>query len=136
MANEDWNKAGFFSGITEDYSNYHWFKGEKENPYTKDTFHPLAASFWEYERNFHFGYLDKADTQKSLTEAYNEWKRNLSMTIYPVNPQIHTEILQIGKSPLKLAKERLNSPSFLYFFQLHNPTSSKAKFTLRFLVHL
>lgn len=42
---EDWNKAGFFSGITEDYSNYHWYKGEKENPYTKDTFHPLAASF-------------------------------------------------------------------------------------------
>ena len=38
MANEDWNKAGFFSGITEDYSNYHWYKGEKENPYTKDTF--------------------------------------------------------------------------------------------------
>lgn len=77
MANEDWNKAGFFSGITEDYSNYHWYKGEKENPYTKDTFHPLAASFWEYERNFHFGYLDKADTQKSLTESYNEWKKEL-----------------------------------------------------------
>lgn len=75
--NEDWNKAGFFSGITEDYSNYHWYKGEKENPYTKDTFHPLAASFWEYERNFHFGYLDKADPKKSLTEAYNEWKKEL-----------------------------------------------------------
>lgn len=63
-----------FSGIPEDYSNYHWYKGEKENPYTKDTFHPLAASFWEYERDFHFGYLDKADTNKSLAEAYNKWK--------------------------------------------------------------
>lgn len=30
---DNWNKAGFFSGITEDYSNYHWYKGEKENPY-------------------------------------------------------------------------------------------------------
>lgn len=26
---DNWNKAGFFSGITEDYSNYHWYKGEK-----------------------------------------------------------------------------------------------------------
>ena len=47
---DNWNKAGFFSGITEDYSNYHWYKGEKENPYKSDTFHPLAASFWEYEK--------------------------------------------------------------------------------------
>ena len=39
---DNWNKAGFFSGITEDYSNYHWYKGEKENPYKSDTFHPLA----------------------------------------------------------------------------------------------
>ena len=45
---DNWNKAGFFSGITEDYSNYHWYKGEKENPYKSDTFHPLAATFWEY----------------------------------------------------------------------------------------
>lgn len=64
----------YFSGIPEDYSNYHWYKGENENPYKNDTFHPLAASFWKYERDFHFRYLDKADTQKSLTEAYNEWK--------------------------------------------------------------
>lgn len=27
---KDWNKQGFFSGITEDYSNYRWFKGESE----------------------------------------------------------------------------------------------------------
>lgn len=36
MENKDWNKEGFFSGITEDYSNYRWFKGEKENPYKGD----------------------------------------------------------------------------------------------------
>ena len=65
---------GYFSGIQEDYTNYRWYKGEKENPYTKDTFHPLAASFWEYERIFHLGYIGKADANKSLTEAYNEWK--------------------------------------------------------------
>lgn len=63
-----------FSGIPEDYTNYRWYKGEQMNPYTKDTFHPLAASFWEYERIFHLWYLGKADTNKSLTEAYNKWK--------------------------------------------------------------
>lgn len=49
---DNWNKAGFFSGITEDYSNYHWYKGEKENPYKSDTFHPLAASFGSMRRSF------------------------------------------------------------------------------------
>lgn len=63
-----------FSGIPEDYTNYRWYKGEQMNPYTNDTFYPLAASFWEYERIFHLGYLGKADTNKSLTEAYNKWK--------------------------------------------------------------
>ena len=63
-----------FSGIPEDYTNYRWYKGEQMNPYTNDTFHPLAASFWEYERIFHLGYLGKADTNTSLTEAYNKWK--------------------------------------------------------------
>lgn len=63
-----------FSGIPEDYTNYRWYKGEQMNPYTNDTFHPLAASFWEYERIFYLGYLGKADTNKSLTEAYNKWK--------------------------------------------------------------
>lgn len=67
---------GYFSGIPEDYTNYRWYKGEKENPYTKDTFRPLAASFWEYERIFHLGYIGKADTKKSLAEAYNEWKED------------------------------------------------------------
>lgn len=76
MAN-DWNKDGFFSGITEDYSNYHWYKGEKENPYTNDQFHPLAASFWEYEKEFHFAFLDKSDPEESLSESYKHWKENL-----------------------------------------------------------
>ena len=41
---DNWNKAGFFSGITEDYSNYHWYKGEKENPYKSCTLpKPLKA---------------------------------------------------------------------------------------------
>lgn len=70
----DWNKEGFFSGITEDYTNYKWYKGESDNPYTDDKERPLAASFWLYERGFHFSYLDKADTSKSLADAYNEWK--------------------------------------------------------------
>lgn len=74
---DNWNKAGFFSGITEDYSNYHWYKGEKENPYKSDTFHPLAASFWEYEKEFHYSYLDACDTKKPLDEAYKEWKEQL-----------------------------------------------------------
>lgn len=83
MANNEWNKEGFFSGITEDYSNYHWYKGENENPYTKDTFHPLAASFWQYEREFHFSYLDKADTSKSLEDAYKEWKESFIKDYLP-----------------------------------------------------
>lgn len=74
---DNWNKEGFFSGITEDYSNYLWYKGEKENPYKKDTFHPLAAAFWEYEKDFHFAYLDACDNTKSLEESYKEWKKQL-----------------------------------------------------------
>lgn len=70
----DWNKTGFFSGITEDYSNYRWYKGETENPYKGDKDRPLAARFWEYERDFHFSFLDKADTSANLSEAYSAWK--------------------------------------------------------------
>lgn len=74
---KDWNKHGFFSGITEDYSNYRWFKGESENPYTGDQKRPLAAQFWEYEREFHLKYLDRSDTSVSLADAYNQWKAEL-----------------------------------------------------------
>lgn len=64
------------SGITEDYSNYQWYKGEKENPYLKDEFHPLAASFWEYEKNFYISFLD-GDVNRDPKEAYAEWKKQL-----------------------------------------------------------
>lgn len=70
---KDWNKEGYFSGITEDYSNYRWYKGENENPYTGDADKPLAASLWEYEQGFHFAYLDSKET-KTLSEAYQAWK--------------------------------------------------------------
>ena len=74
---KDWNEHGFFSGITEDYSNYRWFKGESKNPYTDDQKRPLAASFWEYEREFHMSYLDRSDTKETLSEAYKRWKAEL-----------------------------------------------------------
>lgn len=69
----NWNDYGFFSGITEDYSHYKWYKGEDENPYLNDKERPLAHSLWEYERSFHFGYLDAKDSSKSLKESYDEW---------------------------------------------------------------
>ncbi len=68
------NISGVFSDITEDYSNYRWYKGENENPYEP---YSLAAAFWEYEREFHFSYLDNAHTSKNLETAYNEWKNSL-----------------------------------------------------------
>ena len=69
---KDWNKQGFFSGITEDYSNYTWYRGESKNPYQNDQKRPLAAQFWEYERDFHMGYLDRSDTSVSLADAYRQ----------------------------------------------------------------
>lgn len=69
--------SNYFSGITENYSNYRWYKGEPNNPYTDDIAKPLAGYFWKLERDFHFAYLDKADISKSLTDAYNEWKKGL-----------------------------------------------------------
>ncbi len=75
--------TGYFSNVAEDFSNYTWYKGEKENPYIKDTFHPLAASFWEYEREFHYSYLDRADTSKSLAETYTNWKMSFITEYLP-----------------------------------------------------
>ena len=71
---EERNDSGFFSGITEDYSLYTWYKGEKENPFLGDLKKPLAAAFWDYEKEFHFRFLSKADTSVSLAEAYQQWK--------------------------------------------------------------
>lgn len=63
----------FFSGITEDYSNYKWYKGETNNPYLDDTERPLAANFWEYEKDFHFSFLNSRDFDTPISEAYKEW---------------------------------------------------------------
>ncbi len=82
----DFNEHGFFSGITEDYSNFRWFKGESENPYLNDRERPLAARFWEYERDFFMNYLDKADTRQSLADAYEQWKAELLSEHLPGNP--------------------------------------------------
>ena len=71
---KDWNEHGFFSEITEDYSNYTWFKGESKNPYIDDQKRPLAAQFWEYERDFHLAFLSHPETSLSLAEAYQQWK--------------------------------------------------------------
>lgn len=68
---KSWNKDEYFSEITEDYSNYKWYKGEWENPYTADTDRPLAASLWEYEKTFHFSYLD-SPSEHSLRVAYEK----------------------------------------------------------------
>lgn len=89
MAN-DWNKEGFFSGITEDYSNYRWYKGEDRNPYLGDPTRYLAASLWEYEKNFHENYLDRADTSTPLAEAYKQWKREFIQEHLPgTSPNPH-----------------------------------------------
>lgn len=74
---DNWNKEGFFSGITEDFSNYTWYKGEPENPYKKDLARPLAAAFWNYEREFHFSFLDRMDPELDLAEEYKIWKEQL-----------------------------------------------------------
>ena len=79
------NEQDYFSGITEDYSNFRWFKGENENPYQNDREHPLAARFWEYEREFFMNYLDNANTSVSLEVAYDQWKKELLNEHLPGN---------------------------------------------------
>ena len=81
---DNWNKEGFFSGITEDYSNYRWYKGEAENPYTEDKEKPFAARLWEYERDFHFDFLDTGVTNKeTLSGAYKNWKEGFIRDYLP-----------------------------------------------------
>ena len=58
-----------------DYSRYTWYKGEDKNPYEKDTFHPLAARFWESERTFHSDYVKHLEDQ-SLEDQYTAWKKS------------------------------------------------------------
>ena len=74
MGEDKWNKAGYFSGITDDYSNYTWYKGESKNPYTDDDTRPLAARLWEYEKEFHMAFLDRCDTKADLKKEYAIWK--------------------------------------------------------------
>jgi len=35
----------YLSGMTEDYSNYRWYKGEAENPFTGDKQKPLLPGY-------------------------------------------------------------------------------------------
>ena len=58
----------------EDLDSFTWYKGEKENPYTGDPERPLAAALWMYERDFYLSYLDNADSNTSLEDAYKLWK--------------------------------------------------------------
>lgn len=60
-----------------DYSFYTWYKGEAENPYSFDTFHPLAAPFWELERRFHMEFMSKSSSSMKLPETYESWKNDL-----------------------------------------------------------
>ena len=80
---KDWNNEGFFSGTTEDYSNYRWYKGEDQNPYIGNEDMPLAASLWDYERDFHFSFLDRCDTSTPLAEAYKQWKEGFIQDYLP-----------------------------------------------------
>ena len=77
MSEDQWNKAGYFSGITDDYSNYTWYKGENKNQYTDDDTRPLAARLWEYEKEFHMAFLDRCDTKADLKKEYAIWKKAL-----------------------------------------------------------
>lgn len=85
MRSVSWNEQGFFSGITEDYSVFRWFKGENENPYLNDEERPLAARFWEYEREFYLNYLDKVDATQNIASAYEQWKTELLNEHLPGN---------------------------------------------------
>ena len=44
---------------------------------------PLAASLWDYERNFHFSFLDRCDTSTPLAEAYKQWKEGFIQDYLP-----------------------------------------------------
>lgn len=62
---------------------YTWFKGEEQNPYIGNKEMPLAAPFWEYERNFHYSFLDRCDTTTPLAEAYKQWKAEFIQEYLP-----------------------------------------------------
>ena len=79
MDREDIDFQGMYKALpiaSEDLDSFTWYKGEKENPYTGDPERPLAAALWMYERDFYLSYLDNADSNTSLEDAYKEWKEN------------------------------------------------------------
>lgn len=65
------------------YSHYRWFKGENKNPYIGNTEMPLAASLWDYEREFHLAFLDRCDTTTPLADAYKQWKATFIQEYLP-----------------------------------------------------
>lgn len=64
------------------YELYRWFKGEAINPYRYSLDTPLAATFWEYEKEFHFSYLNNR-SDKPLDKAYQEWKNGFINDLLP-----------------------------------------------------
>lgn len=62
---------------------YTWYKGEDQNPYIGNEDMPLAASLWDYERDFHFSFLDRCDTSTPLAEAYKQWKEGFIQDYLP-----------------------------------------------------
>lgn len=101
MANDLWNKVGYFSGIPEDFSNYRWCKGEKINPYIRDTTHTMTAQFWKYGKEFHLAFLDRCDSKAYLKKSMLPEKRHYWMIIYLVN---HLTLMDIKTDWSKIFK--------------------------------
>ena len=104
----DWNKEGFFSGFTEDYSNYRWYKGEDQNPYI-------------------------ATPQRPWQRLTSNGKRVSSRIIYLVKPPTLTEIQPTGQRFLKLAnanqtpgttQQRIQIAKTVWIRFFHNSSSS------------
>lgn len=77
---------------------YTWYKGEDQNPYTGNTEMPLAASLWEYEKEFHYSFLGRSDTTLHLPDAYKQWKREFIEDYLPgKSPNPYGDITDWGK---------------------------------------
>lgn len=74
---------GLSNNQQQSYSHYRWYKGENKNPYIGNTDMPLAASLWNYERDFHFSYLDQCDISTPLPDAYKQWKATFIQEYLP-----------------------------------------------------
>lgn len=60
--------------IREDFSCYTWYKGEIKNPYERDSFHPLATTLWNKEKDFHAKFI-KDEIKLPLEAVYLSWKK-------------------------------------------------------------